>query len=231
MSQKCKLCKGKGPCIYTNIDYKMTPMCLSCYKKHTRKNEPKNDYKKLMNKLASKGYVWVLNIGDDREFPFTFFGLEISFFQIVQYFFKYVDSDKLVMQGQDDCVFTFKDYPDPIITETSITFINEEDGTTYAINIRMGKYNYKQKQLLFFTDKQIGMTASDLSEYLSFLIEDGSLSEIVPDFNFDDENEEEFIEKEPEDFDYEYSKPKAYFDEKDLADLIGYTPQDNYYDY
>ena len=60
---KCKLCGKEGPPIYTSIDYKMVPLCLECYKKNRK--PAKNKYKKLMNKLSNKGYVWVLNIGDD----------------------------------------------------------------------------------------------------------------------------------------------------------------------
>lgn len=115
MINKCKFCDKEGPPIYTSIGYKMTPLCLECYKKNRK--HAKNKYKKLMNKLSNKGYVWVLNIGD-INFPFTFFGLEVSFYQIVQYFFKFIDSDKYTFQNQEDYVFKFDDYPDPIITET-----------------------------------------------------------------------------------------------------------------
>ena len=138
MANKCRLCEQNGPPIYTTMDYKMVPMCLDCYKKNRK--PAKNKYKKLMNKLSNMGYVWVLNVGD-IDFPFTFFGLEVSFYQIVQYFFKYIDSDKYSLLSQEDYAFDFDDYADPIITETSITFINDETQDTYTVNIRMGVYN------------------------------------------------------------------------------------------
>ena len=214
MANKCRLCEQNGPPIYTTMDYKMVPMCLDCYKKNRK--PAKNKYKKLMNKLSNMGYVWVLNVGD-IDFPFTFFGLEVSFYQIVQYFFKYIDSDKYSLQSQEDYAFDFDDYADPIITETSITFINDETSETYTINIRMGVYNYNEKELLFFTDKQLGYKKSNLENYASFVVgNDGELTEIVPDFESSFVPPVEYYDEEI------YSKP--YFDEEDLHDLVGFKP-------
>lgn len=214
MANKCRLCEQNGPPIYTTMDYKMVPMCLDCYKKNRK--PAKNKYKKLMNKLSNMGYVWVLNVGD-IDFPFTFFGLEVSFYQIVQYFFKYIDSDKYSLLSQEDYAFDFDDYTDPIITETSITFINDETQDTYTVNIRMGVYNYKEKELLFFTDKQLGYKKSNLENYASFVIGiDGELTEVVPDFESSFVPPVEYYDEEI------YSKP--YFDEEDLHDLVGFKP-------
>lgn len=214
MANKCRLCEQNGPLIYTTMDYKMVPMCLDCYKKNRK--PAKNKYKKLMNKLSNMGYVWVLNVGD-IDFPFTFFGLEVSFYQIVQYFFKYIDSDKYSLLSQEDYAFDFDDYTDPIITETSITFINDETQDTYTVNIRMGVYNYKEKELLFFTDKQLGYKKSNLENYASFVIGiDGELTEVVPDFESSFVPPVEYYDEEI------YSKP--YFDEEDLHDLVGFKP-------
>ena len=214
MANKCRLCEQNGPPIYTTMDYKMVPMCLDCYKKNRK--PAKNKYKKLMNKLSNMGYVWVLNVGD-IDFPFTFFGLEVSFYQIVQYFFKYIDSDKYSLLSQEDYAFDFDDYADPIITETSITFINDETQDTYTVNIRMGGYNYKEKELLFFTDKQLGYKKSNLENYASFVIGiDGELTEVVPDFESSFVPPVEYYDEEI------YSKP--YFDEEDLHDLVGFKP-------
>lgn len=214
MANKCRLCEQNGPPIYTTMDYKMVPMCLDCYKKNRK--PAKNKYKKLMNKLSNMGYVWVLNVGD-IDFPFTFFGLEVSFYQIVQYFFKYIDSDKYSLLSQEDYAFDFDDYADPIITETSITFINDETQDTYTVNIRMGVYNYKEKELLFFTDKQLGYKKSNLENYASFVIGiDGELTEVVPDFESSFVPPVEYYDEEI------YSKP--YFDEEDLHDLVGFKP-------
>ena len=214
MANKCRLCEQNGPPIYTTMDYKMVPMCLDCYKKNRK--PAKNKYKKLMNKLSNMGYVWVLNVGD-IDFPFTFFGLEVSFYQIVQYFFKYIDSDKYSLLSQEDYAFDFDDYTDPIITETSITFINDETQDTYTVNIRMGVYNYKEKELLFFTDKQLGYNKSNLENYESFVIGiDGQLTEVVPDFESSFVPPVEYYDEEI------YSKP--YFDEEDLHDLVGFKP-------
>lgn len=33
MIKKCKICDKEGPPIYTSMGYKMTPLCLDCYKK------------------------------------------------------------------------------------------------------------------------------------------------------------------------------------------------------
>lgn len=214
MANKCRLCEQNGPPIYTTMDYKMVPMCLDCYKKNRK--PAKNKYKKLMNKLSNMGYVWVLNVGD-IDFPFTFFGLEVSFYQIVQHFFKYIDSDKYSLLSQEDYAFDFDDYADPIITETSITFINDETQDTYTVNIRMGVYNYKEKELLFFTDKQLGYKKSNLENYASFVIgTDGELTEVVPDFESSFVPPVEYYDEEI------YSKP--YFDEEDLHDLVGFKP-------
>ena len=214
MANKCRLCEQNGPPIYTTMDYKMVPMCLDCYKKNRK--PAKNKYKKLMNKLSNMGYVWVLNVGD-IDFPFTFFGLEVSFYQIVQYFFKYIDSYKYSLLSQEDYAFDFDDYADPIITETSITFINDETQDTYTVNIRMGVYNYKEKELLFFTDKQLGYKKSNLENYASFVIGiDGELTEVVPDFESSFVPPVEYYDEEI------YSKP--YFDEEDLHDLVGFKP-------
>ena len=220
MVNKCKLCGKEGPPIYTSIDYKMVPLCLECYKKNRK--PAKNKYKKLMNKLSNKGYVWVLNIGDDA-FPFTFFGLEVSFYQIVQYFFKFIDADNYSLQSQEDYVFDFDDYSDPIITETCITFVNDNDGSTYSINIRMGTYNYKTKELLFFTDKQLGYLKSNLENYATLVIgNDGEITEVVPDF------ESSYIP--PVEFYEDEFCGKTYMNEEELADLVGFVPDiKNYY--
>lgn len=213
MINKCKFCDKEEHPIYTSIGYKMTPLCLECYKKNRK--HAKNKYKKLMNKLSNKGYVWVLNIGD-IDFPFTFFGLEVSFYQIVQYFFKFIDSDKYTFQNQEDYVFKFDDYPDPIITETYIVFINDEDGSTYSVNIRMGTYDYENEKLLFFTDKQLGLDESDLENYSSLLVDDnGELTEMVPNFK------ESFIPR--IEFLDDYTE-KSYFDDKDIESLVGFLP-------
>lgn len=212
----CKICNKRDAIVYTNINYKMTPICLDCYMKS--RMAAKNKYKKLMNKLSSKGYVWVLNIGEDETFPYTFFGLGISFFQIVQYFFRYIDYDNFYLQNQDDCVFLFEDYPDPIVTETCITFI-DNTGRSYSVGIKMGKYDEVKKELLFFTDKQIGLKKSDLSNYASYVIDDCGLTRVVPDNdcnNYWDENDLYSID--------DSLAEKDYLDQNDLENLIGYVP-------
>ena len=222
MIKECKICGNEGPFIYTSIDYKMVPLCKDCYQKHRKQLPAKNKYKKLMNKLSNKGYMWILNVGENG-FPFTFFGLEISFYQIVQYFFRFINSDKYSLQSQEDFVFDFDDYSDPIITETCITFINDDDNSTYSINIRMGLFDYDNKELLFFTDKQLGLSKSNLENYASLIIEDnGEITEVVPDFEssyipydaYDDYSEDEF--------------KKTYFDSNDLKQLIGATHDIDY---
>lgn len=215
MINKCKKCSGRGPFIYTSIDYKMVPLCQKCYKKYKKQLPAKNKYKKLMNKLSNKGYVWILNVGT-RELPFTLFGLEISFYQIVQYFFKFIDSEKYSLQSQEDYVFDFDDYSDPIVTETCITFINDFSGATYTINIRMGLFDFESKDVLFFTDKQLGLDKSDLDNYSSLIVEDnGEITEVVPDFDSDFFVSEDNYEDDLDEF------KKTYFDQDDLKALIG----------
>lgn len=210
--KECKICGKITRPVFTVRDYKLVPLCMDCYKKNQK--VAKNKYKKLMNKLAKKGYVWVLNFGE-YEFPFTFFGLEVPFFQIVQYFFKYIDADNYSLQSQDDFVFDFNDYPDPIVTETCITFVNDNDGSTYSLNIRMGLYNEKTDEVLFFTDKQLGLSVSPLSCYAAIAIDtDNTIMKIVPDYvpTLDDED----IKLDDE--------PKQYMELDDVAALVGFQP-------
>ena len=218
MKKNCNICGANSLPIYTARNYKMVPLCMDCYK--SNRKPAKNKYKKLMNKLAAKGYVWVLNVGE-TDFPFTLFGIEIPFFQIVQYFFEFVNADDYSLQSQDDFVFDFNDYPDPIVVESCITFVNNNDGSTYSLNIRLGLIDDKSNSILFFTDKQLGLVRSNLNNYASIAIDkDGSIMKIVPDYAIK-KNGEENLHSIFEDAE----SPRHYMEEDEVAKLVGFWPE------
>ena len=72
------------------------------------------------------------------------------------------------------------------------------------------------EKLLFFTDKQLGLTESDLENYSSLLVDkDGELTEMMPNFKESFVPRIEFLD--------DYSE-KSYFDDKDIESLVGFIP-------
>lgn len=209
--KKCVKCK-KQKFAYRNYEGKVVPICNECYEKYIDK---KDRYEALMKKLTKKNYIQILGLGKET-FPYTLFGLDVNLKDIIEFIRKKIGNDYILIETMDS-KFKFNDFEDDIIVERNMTFQNKENEKQITINLRIGKYNFDNDEILFFTDKQLGLTKSDLSEYSSIYYDENGIHELQAD------NESNYNKKKslyPDNLD-----DKAYFEEKDLKNLLGYIPK------
>lgn len=204
--KQCKICK-KDRFAYHYFEGNLVPICDDCYKKYIAKYDR---YQLLMARLTEKRYMWILGMGKIK-FPYTLFGLDVKLEDIIAFIIQRIGED-FVFCDQDSTTFKFKDYESPIIIERYLTFKNVKTNEYVDINLRMGKYNFDNDTILFFTDKQIGLKQSDLDSYSSVIYDKDGICRLEA-YNFDNYNKFEMDED-------DVSK-KGYLDDDDLKGLIG----------
>jgi hypothetical protein len=204
--KRCKIC-GKDKFAYHYFEGKLVPICDNCYNEHIAKHDR---YELLMARLTEKRYMWILGMGK-VSFPYTLFGLDVKLEDIIVFIVNHL-GDNFTFDNQDQTTFKFDDYENPIIIERCLTFKNEETMEYIDINLRMGKYNFEDNTILFFTDKQAGLEQSNLNDYSSVIYNKDGIQRLEA-YNFDNYNSYEI----PED---DISK-KEYLDDDDLRELVG----------
>lgn len=209
--KKCIKCK-KQKFAYRYVDGRLVPICNDCYHEYMDKKER---YDKLIKKLTSKRYVQILGLGKEK-IPYTLFGLDVKINDILEFIKKKIGNEYKLAECLDS-KYKFNDFEDDIIVEKNMTFEHIRTGEQITINLRVGKYNFDNDEILFFTDKQLGLTKSDLHDYSSIYYDNNGIHEMQAD------NESNYNKKRSiYDSDLDY---KNHFEDKDLKDLLGYIPR------
>lgn len=204
--KKCYIC-GKQRFAYRYYKSKLVPICDDCYEKYISRQDK---FELLIARLTNKGYVWILGLGK-INFPYTLFGLDVTLDDIVTFIKDHLGIG-YELEDKESCCFLFDDYDEPVVVENILTFRNDNDYIDF--NVRLGLYNFDNNEILFFTDKQMGLKKSHLDQYSSVAYDADGIYRLEAD-----------TYNSIRDDDYEDPFNKEYLDENDITSMIGFFPE------